>query len=201
MSIKPITIFAALALGVAAPAAAADFTFGYTSNTGTVFTGSFSGNRSGNLVTDITDISVAIDGTSFDGTVDAYGYTGYNGPGGPNLTAPANFVLNAATLSFDPLLNNFLFLNRPPAIGQDDDVFYIIPWANGPGNQVATQAALNGVVLNFFNGAYVPANWSLSEVVVPGPGGIPEPATWAMLLSGFGLVGVMARRRTATVTA
>ncbi len=75
MSIKPITIFAALAMGLAAPAAAADFTFGYTSNTGTVFAGGFSGNRTGDLltgiVTDITDISVSIDGTPFDGTVNA----------------------------------------------------------------------------------------------------------------------------------
>jgi hypothetical protein len=32
----------------------------------------------------------------------------------------------------------------------------------------------------------------------PGPG-VPEPATWAMLLAGFGLVGMAARRRKATV--
>jgi hypothetical protein len=194
-------IAAALAMGLAAPLAAADFNFAYTSNTGTIFTGAFSGTRSGNLVTDIGAIAVSINGTAFDGTINAYGYAGYNGPGGPNTTAPGDFVLDAATLSFDPLLNNFLFLNRPPAIGQDDDVFYIIPWTNGPGNQVATQGALNGSVTNFFNGDYVPANWSLSEVMVPGPGGVPEPATWAMLLAGFGLIGVMSRRRAATVTA
>jgi hypothetical protein len=28
-----------------------------------------------------------------------------------------------------------------------------------------------------------------------GPGGVPEPATWAMLLTGFGLIGSAARRR------
>jgi hypothetical protein len=26
-------------------------------------------------------------------------------------------------------------------------------------------------------------------------GAVPEPATWAMMIAGFGLVGVMARRR------
>jgi hypothetical protein len=31
------------------------------------------------------------------------------------------------------------------------------------------------------------------------PGGIPEPATWAMLIAGFGFVGVAARRRRAAV--
>ena len=30
---------------------------------------------------------------------------------------------------------------------------------------------------------------------VPPTGGIPEPATWAMLIAGFGLVGMAARRR------
>ncbi len=34
------------------------------------------------------------------------------------------------------------------------------------------------------------------------PGGvIPEPATWAMMIAGFGLVGMMARRRRGTATA
>ena len=30
-----------------------------------------------------------------------------------------------------------------------------------------------------------------------GPGGVPEPATWAMFIMGFGLVGAAVRRRTA----
>jgi hypothetical protein len=32
-------------------------------------------------------------------------------------------------------------------------------------------------------------------------GGVPEPATWAMMILGFGLVGFAARRRTTVVTA
>jgi hypothetical protein len=30
---------------------------------------------------------------------------------------------------------------------------------------------------------------------------VPEPATWGMLIAGFGLVGMVARRRIATVSA
>lgn len=36
--------------------------------------------------------------------------------------------------------------------------------------------------------------FSLGSVTVPAP--IPEPATWAMMLGGFGLIGGFARRRT-----
>ncbi len=34
-----------------------------------------------------------------------------------------------------------------------------------------------------------------TRVDIPGAGGVPEPATWAMLLGGFGLVGAASRRR------
>jgi hypothetical protein len=34
-----------------------------------------------------------------------------------------------------------------------------------------------------------------SVVELQAPGGVPEPATWALLIAGFGLVGVAARRR------
>ncbi|MFN7174641.1 MAG: PEPxxWA-CTERM sorting domain-containing protein, partial [Thermaurantiacus tibetensis] len=37
-------------------------------------------------------------------------------------------------------------------------------------------------------------NFALSAIF-PSGGVIPEPATWAMLIAGFGLVGGMARRR------
>ena len=32
-------------------------------------------------------------------------------------------------------------------------------------------------------------------------GGVPEPAAWALMLAGFGLTGVVARRRRGTVVA
>jgi len=38
-------------------------------------------------------------------------------------------------------------------------------------------------------------------VYVEATGGIPEPATWAMMIAGFGLVGAAVRRRKATVSA
>jgi PEP-CTERM motif len=44
--------------------------------------------------------------------------------------------------------------------------------------------------------AYDARGWSMRAVT----GGVPEPASWAMLIVGFGLVGAAARRRTAIAT-
>lgn len=41
----------------------------------------------------------------------------------------------------------------------------------------------------------------LRQGVGPSPGGVPEPATWSMLILGFGAAGSMIRRRRAAVTA
>ena len=41
----------------------------------------------------------------------------------------------------------------------------------------------------------------LYDVTALTTGGVPEPTTWAMLIAGFGLVGVAARRRSSVVTA
>jgi hypothetical protein len=44
-----------------------------------------------------------------------------------------------------------------------------------------------------FEGSYILATGTADGV--PPTGGVPEPATWAMLITGFGLVGYAARRR------
>ena len=49
-----------------------------------------------------------------------------------------------------------------------------------------------------FEGSFSPRNFNGSITYTPG---IPEPATWAMLIAGFGLVGAVARRRAAALTA
>lgn len=38
-----------------------------------------------------------------------------------------------------------------------------------------------------------------SQRLIPGGGGVPEPATWAMLIIGFGAAGSMIRRRKAVI--
>ena len=41
------------------------------------------------------------------------------------------------------------------------------------------------------------SRWStwISQITIPGGAAVPEPATWAMMILGFGLIGVTARRR------
>lgn len=50
---------------------------------------------------------------------------------------------------------------------------------------------LNGIVLIADSGASVAGS----------PTAVPEPATWAMMLTGFGMLGVVARRRRTSATA
>lgn len=75
-----------------------------------------------------------------------------------------------------------------------DPFFFWAITFNHPGSGknyvTAAQASIfdgaNGVTCNDC------VTWSISEVV---SSGTPEPATWAMMIAGFGMVGTMLRRR------
>jgi hypothetical protein len=54
---------------------------------------------------------------------------------------------------------------------------------------------LGGGTIGGTNGFDLDAVGLVNWKAVDGPGGVPEPATWAMLIAGFGLVGAAARRR------
>ena len=84
-------------------------------------------------------------------------------------------------------------------------------WGNGVftivGNQISAGEAhgiikfsgpVSSLTLRSSNGEF----WSGLTVGTSGPSGVvPEPATWAMLIAGFGLVGAAARRRRTAVSA
>ena len=177
---------------MAGAAHATTFEFSYKFNTGDTVTGYFYGTGSLAGVTDITNVHVSIDGTPLSGPLYAYMYTAYTGEGGGNCGDSACFSGTGAFASSNPLNNNFVFANGTPTdISSRTNYFYIIPWDNGAGNQVATQGLTTGGVIDNYNGQYIPGNWSLTEV--------PEPAAWALMLVGFAGLGAAmraARRRT-----
>jgi hypothetical protein len=66
------------------------------------------------------------------------------------------------------------------------------------GTTITVKAGANGVITNSTNliGARINfGNSSLSQVVPTGTGAVPEPATWAMMLLGFGGIGIAMRRK------
>ena len=61
-------------------------------------------------------------------------------------------------------------------------------------NQPLAPGALNTLTVNGTTGGNASYAGTLSFAAVPA---VPEPATWAMMLFGFGAIGVGLRRRTA----
>jgi hypothetical protein len=174
---------AALMAVAAAPANAATYQYAYTFDTGDTATGFFTGTGPITDITNISNVSLKIDGAPIAG-VAAYMYTGYMGPSGPNCDSC--YTASGAVVSSNPLAENFLFDNG-------SEYFYIIPWNNGAGNQVATQAVGPNGVIDYYNGQYIPANFSVTAV--------PEASTWALMLAGFGLAGASLRRRSRALAA
>ncbi len=83
----------------------------------------------------------------------------------------ATYTIMASINSASPITGIFLNVIDDPANG--------LP-TGGPGRQPS-------------NGNFVVSEFVLDAIA--GPGGIPEPATWAMMIAGFGLVGGAMRRK------
>jgi PEP-CTERM motif len=180
----------ASALLASGSAMADNFEFSYSFNTGEQVTGSFVGTLADDLVSDISQLAVSIDGVAFAGPLQAFRYTQ---PGGNCGTC---FEASGAVVSFDPMENNFFFSNGNAATSFEvTNYFYVIPWPNPPRNNVpqnvATQGLINGTTINVFNGQYEPQNWMLTAAPVP------EPASVSMLLVGLAAVVSLGQRRRA----
>jgi hypothetical protein len=60
---------------------------------------------------------------------------------------------------------------------------------------------LDANVLSYANATSLAwITYTYDQAIGPPAGGVPEPATWAMLVSGFGLCGMVMRRRSRVVT-
>ncbi len=129
------------------------------------------------------------------------GYSGtlsFTGAGGVNLLT-VNFI--DATLAIDlGLGSGSLFNTDPPSpIAFTSDVLTLPPLAAENFSLAFTSInPLFSVGANGFGSGFTAAvagSFAGAEELDPGGGEVPEPGTWAMMLAGFGLVGLSARRR------
>jgi hypothetical protein len=142
----------------------------------------------GSSLNDLTVTSVlglSLNGSPLGGTFTFSHYVSTTPTPPPN---DGTFVSGGAIVSADSSLSNFLFQSSTGA-----DFYVIQPWANGGQTLAAQFNNGSGQYLDYYNGQYLPANFSVSAV--------PEPSTWAMMILGFAGVGFMAYRRKANTAA
>lgn len=94
--------------------------------------------------------------------------------------------------------NNDPFSPFLPGYAEDTERYNLVPYIKVGDTKIKVTTANASKDDNIFMAAFL-VN---AEGRVVGPGVIPEPATWAMMIAGFGLVGgAMRRRRVARVSA
>ncbi|HUO44341.1 MAG TPA: FxDxF family PEP-CTERM protein [Burkholderiales bacterium] len=180
MKLKLLKTAAVAALMFTSLAANADnFNFSYIFGDSQVVTGSFSGNLVGSFINDISNIQVSLNGTPFltDGSGSLYA-AGWD-PVALNYDS-------APVVSTDASLNNFIFAdsNVPTDFGASNYFTFTNDSTYGS-LAFAVNTNTGGIALdNPTNGS-----WSVTVAAVP------EPESYAMLMAGLGLVGVIARRR------
>lgn len=197
---KKIVLAAVAALVVASAAQATSFTFketlhlGYDAAngnapvTGTKVKGSFDGDVSGNIISNLSNISVFLNGAAFVGNGALYA---------SSVDPSSGFVSGGGVVSLDGTANNFLFIDTDyPNDNNYHNFFYNIS------GLAAAEAAVD--VVNGNAGGIVaydsPALPGSLKVTQASAAAVPEPATWAMFIGGFGLVGAGMRRRKVNVS-
>ena len=196
-------LLGALALTLAAPASAAalltsnggytgpvalpgGITYTSTSESSVIGTGGYGLNENGNAVT--TPI-VGTNGTTntvtltFANPVSAFGagmsYAVFGGvPVGSNAPVISAFDINGA------LIASYDLEALAPIRSNGANEFFLFRGIDGQGT---------GIKSFTMTGAFIIAAGTFTS------GAIPEPASWAMLIAGFGLTGAVMRRRRAAI--
>ncbi len=137
-------------------------------------TGAFDGTLNGNLITNISNVFVWYNGAAFptNGALNVFHYDYYD----------EWWVPNGATASLDGSQNNFLFIDGSLSGSQFTSFFY-------SSSDLGDRTQVNSIVSN----TYGPSTFRAQLVAVP------EPASWALMIGGFGLAGAALRRRRKTI--
>jgi hypothetical protein len=185
--IKLLGIAAAAALLQASAAHATLLNWSYTASDGTFGSGTFTADQD-------PVISTNYHLTSVTGTINGHTVTGLSGfDGSDNLAFPTSPVVedtNGISFAISPTESYNIyedFGNFTPGDTYSCLAKYCI---EGPGTDADAGTAINKLALTNF------------DINLAAPG-VPEPATWAMMLVGFGGLGatLRMRRRTAAATA
>lgn len=195
--------------------AAADGTYGFSSQGVAAFTDQLTFNITGATPNTVTNIGVSftIDG-ALAGAANAFGVAGVQGTlnfGGAsaNLLYQQNGLNPVfANLSQTGWLSGSWAQDSTPGLSRFTGIYAL----TGPSQVLTissflTASAGSGGISNYSNTSAFQLNLptnvaftSASGVFLSAltPGAVPEPATWGMMLLGFGLVGSAMRRRVAT---
>jgi hypothetical protein len=173
--VKSAFVVLALAAGAAATATPL-YNYSYTFGDGHVLAGSFRGTATGDLVTGLTDITAAMDGKSFPASVNEHWANGYPIAGG-------------AQASFSGMANNIMFVDQDYA----NTHTYVAYFRYLSGSIVDTYDTRTSVShVDWFPSN---AGWSLTAANEAPAADVPEPGSYALMLAGAGLMGLVLRRR------
>jgi hypothetical protein len=151
------------------------FNYSYTFSDGHVVSGSFNGVVNGDLVTNLTNITAALDGTSFPASFGDHWVQG-------------QAVVGGAQASFSGNSNNFMFADQDYAttMGYVEYLRYISDTI------VDTYDTRTGI--DHADWYADPTHWSLVQAQDT-QASVPEPESYALVLAGMGLMGLTLRKR------
>lgn len=137
----------------------------------TIPTATVGGNTLAPVAYNLTGTSTGYDIVA--GMTAVFGSTGNGSVGTVTVTDAASLAAfsRVGTFSYNPLITTRTGANVQQTSGS---------------TSISQNAVLNGRLTIVYN---------VTPLTTDGPGAVPEPTTWAMMLGGFGLVGASLRRR------
>jgi len=176
MKYLTLALAGAAAFAVASPAFATACTLGDISPTALACSGGYTGNLLGNSPADVLAQQTGL-------AAIGYNWDGLNFGSLPKLSP-----LNGATnIDFPGLLNgiSYIGIHVGGGAGGGQTTFY----------KFNAGSSLDAFTLHLANSSGAVLYWT-----DPGTPSVPEPASWALMLGGFGLVGGAMRSRRAAVS-